>query len=41
MSPMIEKDELKEYFLQFLGYYYDLSQLQDTFSEQVEETVLT
>lgn len=27
MSPMLEKDELKNYFLEFLGYYYDLSEL--------------
>jgi hypothetical protein len=41
MSPMIEKDELKEFFLQFLSYYYDISLLQDTFAHQAEETVLT
>jgi hypothetical protein len=40
MSPMIEKDELKEYFLQYLSYYYDISQLQDTFAD-LAETVLT
>ncbi|MFH7819161.1 hypothetical protein [Neobacillus thermocopriae] len=27
MSPMLEKEELKEYFMQYLGYYYDTSQL--------------
>lgn len=26
MSPMLEKEELKEYFLEYLGYYYDYSQ---------------
>ncbi|KGP74484.1 hypothetical protein [Pontibacillus yanchengensis] len=26
MSPMLEKEELKEIFLEYLGYYYDLSQ---------------
>lgn len=28
MSPMLEKEELKELFLQYLGYYYDTSKLQ-------------
>ncbi|MDG4658524.1 hypothetical protein P6P90_16550 [Ectobacillus antri] len=28
MSPMMEKEDLKEIFLTYLGYYYDLSELQ-------------
>ena len=28
MSPMLEKDELEEYFMEYLGYYYDLSKLE-------------
>jgi hypothetical protein len=28
MSPMMEKEELKEYFLLYLSYYYDMSQLE-------------
>ena len=28
MSPMLEKDELKEYFLEYLSYYYDLEKLE-------------
>ena len=27
MSPTMEKDELKELFMKYLGYYYDLSKL--------------
>lgn len=27
MAPMLEKDELKEMFLKYLGYYYDLNKL--------------
>ena len=27
MSPMMEKEELKKIFLEYLGYYYDLNQL--------------
>lgn len=23
MSPMLDKEDLKEYFLKYLGYYYD------------------
>ncbi|MFH0070182.1 hypothetical protein [Peribacillus sp. NPDC056705] len=30
MSPMIEKEDLKEFFLTYLGYYYDISSLQAT-----------
>lgn len=33
MSPMLEKDELKELFLEYFGYYYDVSKL------KVQETV--
>lgn len=28
MSPMLEKDELEELFMKYLGYYYDLSRLE-------------
>jgi hypothetical protein len=28
MSPMMEKEELKEFFLLYLSYYYDMSQLE-------------
>ena len=28
MSPMLSKDELEELFMEYLGYYYDLSQLE-------------
>lgn len=28
MSPMLEKDELEELFMEYLGYYYDLSKLE-------------
>lgn len=28
MSPMLEKDELEELFMEYLGYYYDLSGLE-------------
>ena len=28
MSPMLEKDELEELFIEYLGYYYDLSKLE-------------
>jgi hypothetical protein len=28
MSPMMEKEELKEFFLVYLSYYYDMSQLE-------------
>lgn len=28
MSPMLEKDELEEIFVEYLGYYYDLSGLE-------------
>ena len=28
MSPMLEKDELEELFMTYLGYYYDLSNLE-------------
>ncbi len=28
MSPMLEKDELEDLFMEYLGYYYDLSKLQ-------------
>lgn len=28
MSPMLEKDELKKIFLEYLGYYYDMSKLE-------------
>ena len=28
MSPMFEKDELKKKFIEYLGYYYDLSKLE-------------
>ena len=27
MSPMLEKDELEDLFMEYLGYYYDLSKL--------------
>lgn len=27
MSPMLEKDELEELFMEYLGYYYDVSKL--------------
>lgn len=27
MAPMLEKEELKEIFIEYLGYYYDLSQV--------------
>lgn len=27
MSPMLEKDELEKYFMEYLGYYYDLNLL--------------
>jgi hypothetical protein len=30
MSPMMEKEELKEFFLLYLGYYYDMSMLHAT-----------
>ena len=28
MSPMLEKEELEELFMEYLGYYYDLSKLE-------------
>ncbi|MBD8026045.1 hypothetical protein H9636_05175 [Ureibacillus sp. Re31] len=28
MSPMLDKDELKRYFLEYLSYYYDITQIQ-------------
>ena len=28
MSPMLEKDELEELFMEYLGYYYDISRLE-------------
>jgi hypothetical protein len=28
MSPMMEKEELKEFFLMYLSYYYDMSQME-------------
>lgn len=28
MSPMLEKDELEDLFMEYLGYYYDLSKLE-------------
>lgn len=28
MSPMLEKEELEELFMEYLGYYYDLSELE-------------
>ena len=28
MSPMLEKDELEVLFMEYLGYYYDLSKLE-------------
>lgn len=28
MSPVLEKDELEELFMEYLGYYYDLSELE-------------
>lgn len=28
MSPMLEKDELEELFMEYLGYYYDLDKLE-------------
>ena len=28
LSPMLEKDDLKELFVKYLSYYYDISQLQ-------------
>jgi hypothetical protein len=28
MSPMMDKEELKEFFLLYLSYYYDMSQLE-------------
>lgn len=27
MAPLLEKEELKEYFIMYLGYYYDVSQM--------------
>lgn len=32
LSPMLEKEELKDYFIKFLSYYYDIKQIQ-TFSK--------
>lgn len=38
MSPMLDKEELKKYFIKYLSYYYDLS---DTFlGELVEDAVV-
>ena len=31
MSPMLEKEELEELFMKYLGYYYDLSKLECIF----------
>ena len=28
MSPMLEKDELEKLFMEYLGYYYDISRLE-------------
>lgn len=28
MSPMLEKEELQEYFLEYLSYYYDISEIE-------------
>jgi hypothetical protein len=35
MSPMLEKEDLKEYFLTYLSYYYDMSPLQENVEEEV------
>ncbi|MEH7086415.1 hypothetical protein V7139_27335 [Neobacillus drentensis] len=35
MSPMMDKEDLKEYFLTYLNYYYDMSLLQENSEEEV------
>lgn len=40
MSPMIEKEELKKYFLEYLSYYYDMSLLKGTLNENIADSIL-
>lgn len=35
MSPMMDKEDLKEFFLKYLSYYYDISLLQETQGDHI------
>jgi hypothetical protein len=40
MSPMMKMEDLKEFFLQYLSYYYDMSLLHEALGDKIDLPML-
>jgi hypothetical protein len=41
LLPLMDKEDLKGFFLQYLSYYYDISILQETLGDEIDLPKLT